>query len=228
MPEPRKRLEACRKAAPAVVLLALLVAALAVPAVATAQPAPPTKPVQGRCDVQSSFYDSKLVADDIDGCGQKEILAGNYNGWFYCFTPDAQVKWSHYCGARFEGGAACYDVDGDGKKEVFIGDMNGVVWGFSCTGVMLTQWGWPKQTPGSGGFVGVYGAPAIGDIQGDGAVDIVVGTWGHHVMAWNYTGGLTFMFDNADTIWSSPALADLDRDGLKEIIIGGDSTGGSG
>lgn len=188
------------------------------------------KPVKGQANTQSTFNDSKLTVSDVDGDGIEEILAGNTNGYMYCFTPKAEVKWAKYVGAAIRGGAACYDVDGNGTKEIFFGDMNGVVWGLACNGWDLTQWGWPKQTVNISGFVGVYGTPAIGDINGDGAMDIVVGCWGHYIYAWSYTGGLLpgWPFDSKDTIWSSPALADLDRDGLKEVIIGGDCTGGSG
>ena len=189
-----------------------------------------SKSVQGQYGAGSSFNDAKLTACDIDGDGQQEILAGNMNGIMYCFTATAQIKWAFNCHAAIRGGAACYDVDGDGKKEVFFGDMNGVVWGLGCNGVVLSQWGWPKATPNTDGFVGVYGTPAIGDINGDGAPEIVTGCYGHYIYAWCFNGTLLpgFPFDTKDTIWSSPALADIDRDGLKEIIIGGDSTGGNG
>jgi hypothetical protein len=189
-----------------------------------------TKPIMGQYGAGSSFNDSKLTVCDIDGCGQDEILAGNMNGYMYCFDARGGVKWAFRAGAAIRGGAACYDVDGDGKKEVFFGDMNGWVWGLGCNGVSLTQWGWPKATINTQGFVGVYGTPAIGDVNGDGAADIITGSYGHFIYAWTFSGGLLsgFPFDTKDTIWSSPALADIDRDGLKEIIIGGDSTGGSG
>ena len=88
----------------------------------------------------------------------------------------------------------------------------------------------PKQTARTGNYCGVYATPAIGDINGDGVPDIVVGGYGHFMYAWSYTGASLagWPVDTKDTIWSSAALADIDRDGLKEIIIGGDSTGGNG
>ncbi|MBU4490801.1 MAG: VCBS repeat-containing protein [Actinobacteria bacterium] len=188
--------------------------------------------VQGNLNVGSSFHDAKITAEDIDGDGFTELLVGNSNGNLYCFDHNAGVKWAYNTGAQIRGAPACKDVDGDGTKEVFVGDMNGVVWGFSCNGALLTQWGWPKATQSSpgGGVNGVYSSPAIGDINGDGADDIVVGTWGKYVYAWSYTGVLLpgWPYDNKDSVWSSPALADIDMDGIKEIIVGADSTGGSG
>jgi hypothetical protein len=212
------------------VLLLAVAAPLAVLAGGAAA-AGAARPVKGQQNVQSTFNDSKVTTADIDNDGQEEILAGNTNGVMYCFTANGQgIKWARNVGAAIRGGAACYDVNGDGTKEIFFGDMAGRVWGLNCRGGDLSQWAWPKQTASTGGFVGVYSSPAIGDINGDGAVDIVVGSYGHFLYAWSFSGANVpgYPIDTKDTIWSSPALADLDRDGLKEVIIGGDSTGGSG
>ncbi|MHB8896946.1 MAG: FG-GAP repeat domain-containing protein, partial [Candidatus Geothermincolia bacterium] len=230
---PRFRSRDSKRHVSILVLCALLLAVVA-PVLAMSPGAPAagnSRPVKGQQNVQSTFNDSKFTASDIDADGQDEILAGNSNGVMYCFTGNGQgIKWQAYVGATIRGSAACYDVDGDGRKEVFFGDMAGRVWGLNSGGGVLSQWGWPKQTISTGGFVGAYSSPAIGDINGDGASDIVVGSYGHYLYAWSYTGADVpgYPIDTKDTIWSSPALADLDRDGLKEVIVGGDSTGGSG
>ncbi|MDD5447667.1 MAG: VCBS repeat-containing protein [Actinomycetota bacterium] len=188
--------------------------------------------VKAMYDAGSSFYDAKVTASDLDGDGFTELLIGNSNGYLYCFDHAARVKWAYQTGGRIRGAPAASDVDGDGKKEIFVGDMNGWVWGFDSNGNVLSRWGWPKKTPtiAAGNLVGVYSSPAIGDINGDGVADVVVGTYGHYIFAWSYTGSTLpgWPYNNADTIWSSPALADLDGDGLLEVIIGADCTGGPG
>lgn len=191
-----------------------------------ARAAAPT--LKGSYDAGSSFYQSGITASDIDGDGRQELLAGNLNGRLYCFDTNARVKWAYSTNASIQGTPACADVDGDGKKEVWVGDMRGRMWGFDYRGRPLAKWGWPRQTVTTGGINGIFSSPAVGDINGDGLSEIVVGTYGQRIYAWTYNGQELpgWPFNNEDTIWSSPALADIDRDGVKEVVIGADSTGG--
>src|SRR5450830_246430 len=183
---------------------------------------------KGMYDAHSSFYQAGITASDINADGQMELLAGNQNGNLYCFNAGAQLLWRYDVGAAIQGTPAASDVDGDGRQEVWIGDMKGKMWGFDCNGNLLSKWGWPKQTHEVGGLSGILSSPAVGDINSDGAQEIVVGNYGQRVYAWKYTGEMLpgWPYNNEDTVWSSPALADLDRDGVKEVVIGADSTGG--
>src|SRR5207245_2621950 len=91
---------------------------------------------------------------------------------------------------------------------------------------------WPAAAfPGHANEVGVFSTPAIGDLDGDGHLDVVYGSYNHRIYAKRADGsdlpGWEGGRDNYDTVWSSPALADLDGDGRPEVIIGTDLGGGA-
>jgi hypothetical protein len=121
---------------------------------------------------------------------------------------------------------ALVDIDGDGDLEIFVGSGDGMVYGLRANGTNLP--GWPQFTGArqDNHLYGVFSSPAVGDIDGDGVLEVVVGSWSHDIYVWNIDGTLQpgWPFNNTDTVWSSPALADFDRDGFLEIAIGGDWT----
>ncbi len=69
---------------------------------------------------------------------------------------------------------------------------------------------------------GLFGTPAIGDIDGDGKPDIVASSYDHTLYAWKADGQPIFRLFVQDTVWSSPVIADIDGDRKPEVIVGGD------
>lgn len=65
--------------------------------------------------------------------------------------------------------------------------------------------------------------PAVGDIDGDGRLEIVFGDESGLVHAYNHDGSLAagFPIQTGGEVRGTPALWDLDRDGVMEVAVGG-------
>ena len=87
---------------------------------------------------------------------------------------------------------------------------------YSAWGVTLMP-GWPQA---AGGLM--EASPALGDLDGDGSLEVVIGTTDGRVYAWHHDGTLVSGWpkDVGAQVNSSPALGDLDGDGHPEVVIG--------
>jgi len=76
---------------------------------------------------------------------------------------------------------------------------------------------WPKSTGAP-----VNSSPVLGDLDGDGVLEIVVGSDNNKVYAWKPDGTLMpgWPVTTGDSVRSSPALADIDGDGRLDVIVG--------
>ncbi len=192
------------------------------------EPSPAGWTEQWKVATGSSFKHASPTLADLEGDGYQEVLVGNLNGYLYCFDYAGNQRWAYGTGSAVQSTPLAVDVNQDGLKEIFFGSDNGWVYGLNNGGGLLA--GWPQQCGVPRGGVGaVFGSPAAGDINGDGALEIVAGSYAQVVYAWTAGGAVLpgFPFDNYDSIWSSPACGDIDLDGKAEIVIGGDVTGAS-
>jgi hypothetical protein len=192
---------------------------------------------------------------DLDGDGRDELVFGlgkRSNGWFNVLDdatkgfapvtqPLAPFGWYRSNAAvynYFNGTThpAVGDIDGDGLDELILGhgtDGDGVLAVFDDIAHGLARF---PGTPGGSGWIdwvdGDYAAgegagwPALGDVDGDGRDEIVIGMG-------ESGGGNVVVLDDAEHGFAAlqspistgvgravyPALADLDGDGRDELAL---------
>jgi len=176
---------------------------------------------------------------DIDGDGDLEIAGGTTSGWeTQVFDSAGSFVWRYSDPTRYDwwhSSPAMCDVNPNSSGLEVIAAEYGVggnpkIFCFSRTGSVL----WSYTIP-EGGIVDA--SPACGDIDGDGVVEIVIGTappngQPHYVYCFNgRTGAVEWTHRVAwppgapstcsnRAVHSSAALADIDNDGKIEVIFG--------
>lgn len=155
---------------------------------------------------------------DLDGDGSPEIVGLTYSG--EVLVVDAHGKVRVRTPRLFDfaiSSPAVGDLDGDGTPEIVVGgDFNnftGAFYALSADGEVLP--GWPVAT---GSWVRT--SPAVADLDGDGAAEVIAGSidgWMHALRADGApVSGWPYFLNNFAS--DNLALGDLDGNGTLEIV----------
>ena len=162
--------------------------------------------------------DSSPVVADIDGDGKHEIVVGSYDGSLYVYRADGALAWKYATGDVIMGTPAVGDLAaGSPGLEIVIGSGDRFVYLLSSTGELL----WRRPT----GWI-VRSSPLLADLNGDGVLEIVIGSDDHKVWAWHNNGDRVAGWPQSTgaAVASSPVAGDIDGDGQIEIVVGSDDT----
>ncbi|MGD1915260.1 MAG: FG-GAP-like repeat-containing protein [Phycisphaerales bacterium] len=165
---------------------------------------------------------------DIDGDGEDEIVVQTFffgiRGNLFAIEKDSTTVsgFPVNAGGTFKS-AALADLDGDEDLEIII---NSNVSGIGQVTVYQGDGSIEDGFPQFFNDISSGGAPAVGDLDGDGTPEIVVSSF-YQVFAYDAGGnllpGFPFTPDSGGTIqtlnYNSAGLADFDNDGDREIVF---------
>lgn len=164
---------------------------------------------------QSLFHDSDEQHNSLPCVRSPDVSAAAPAGQG---SGTARANWSATTGAPMLASPKFEDLDGDGTDEIILptyGITNpyGEGWLHAWTGSGAVVPGFPVFLTGA-----PPGTPAIGDLDNDGSVEIVQGTW-NYIYVFNADGTTFPGWPKASYVTQNAALADLDGDGDLEIIV---------
>lgn len=170
---------------------------------------------------------------DVDGDGRNDVVFGAWDHHVYVITRNGTnlPGWPRDTRDTVWSSPSLVDLDGDGRLEIIIGadthaegpPINtvdgGTLWVFRYDGTNYP--GFPKRET-----VVLGSTPAVGDIDGDGRPEIVIGAGtfggmsGHRLFAYHCDGSAVagWPVTTAGDTGNSPALANLDADPALEVV----------
>ena len=165
----------------------------------------------------SGYVDASPAVGDLTADGASELVVSTISGLTVALTIHGEELWRHemrgpICIPPSIGDLTDYPglevvvMNRQGQLACLAGDTGRELWTASMPGRLY--WG---ET-----------ALALGDVTGDGALEIVTGDNTGAVACFRGTGELLWMYQGYHGVTRAPVIADITGDGRSEILVGGD------
>lgn len=173
------------------------------------------------CNTRGS--DSPPTIADVDGDGKLEILHGEFGGYVICIDAISGIKkWelSIDTNSWIQTAPSILDINNDGDLDFIVATWNNVdtlnnkVYAIRAKDKKVL---WPHNLSKY-----VYHGSAIGDIDNDGILEVIIGSYNDTLYCLNANTGKPkwkFSLGNYFYVGGPTQIADVDNDGQCEIIF---------
>ncbi|MEW6511052.1 MAG: FG-GAP-like repeat-containing protein [Bacteroidota bacterium] len=193
------------------------------------------------------LFDFGIAMTDIDSDGDQDLFfTGRSEGRISFYRNDGQGNLGLFTFADSAAGGISLgdqtnrlgfdDIDGDGDKDLFVGQVDGRLWVYTNLGDSSAPLFSNTATWVDSIDVGFQAAPGFGDLDDDGRIDLLVGSYDQGILYFRRAQGGSHTYVLADTLRDTtgtrittaastvPALADIDGDGDLDLFIGNTSS----
>jgi outer membrane protein assembly factor BamB/AAA+ ATPase superfamily predicted ATPase len=149
-----------------------------------------------------------IMASDINGDGETEIIAGAVDDNVYAYRSDGTLIWKYKTRDRVRA-LVVEDIDKDGHKEIVVGSEDRTIHVLNDAGTLEWRYYTPHRVLDL----------SVADVNGDGNVEVFLGCGDGTVYVLNAQGEDLWRYTVNDRIRIVRA-GDIDHDGTYEIVVG--------